>query len=344
MRSTHNSRRPTQVDVARLAGVSRQTVSLVVQGDPRVSQEKRDAVHAAMHELAYRPNVNARALASGGSGLIGVVISDFTNYFHAELAEALHRMCEERDFIPVMVTVQEKESDERAAIARFEQLSVDGLVLVSPMLSYDELEKLAKRVPTAVLTRHEVPPTCVSACVDETMAARQIVAHAQEQGYRSLLYAGYDRRVRGDSSHIRRDAYIAAGREVGIFVHTVDVRASRMREALAKLLEKLPDPLIYCHNDLVALEISGIVQNLGYEIGTHVGIVGFDNTKVAALPGVALTSVDQNIAKLAEHTVKNLEKIVRFFGKEDTDMDLRLLGSALLPAKLVVRNSTIKGR
>lgn len=101
--------RPTQVDVARLAGMSRQTVSLVVRDDPRVAEKSRRSVREAMRALGYYPNMAARVLAAHTTRVVGVVIAQLTNPFNAELAEALRGACERVGLVPFVSPV----SDER---------------------------------------------------------------------------------------------------------------------------------------------------------------------------------------------------------------------------------------
>ncbi|MGO1623391.1 LacI family DNA-binding transcriptional regulator, partial [Flaviflexus sp.] len=110
--------RPTQVDVAKMAGVSRQTVSLVVQRDPRVSDISRAAVEKAMKELGYRPNLSAQALAGRRTGFLGIVLSGLENTFHAELAEGLRRRGEERGLIPFVSVVSDSMEEQYAAAQR----------------------------------------------------------------------------------------------------------------------------------------------------------------------------------------------------------------------------------
>ncbi|MDN6625463.1 MAG: LacI family transcriptional regulator, partial [Acidipropionibacterium jensenii] len=149
-----NGRQPTQVEVARMAGVSRQTVSLVSRNDPRVSPASRAAVEAAMKTLGYRPNVAARALAARRTGFIGIAISGLVNPFNGELLEMIRRHCEAEGLLPFIVRVEQDPADERLVIDRFLQMNVDALILVSPQLGGEELARGGRRVPTVVGTRN----------------------------------------------------------------------------------------------------------------------------------------------------------------------------------------------
>jgi LacI family transcriptional regulator len=122
-----DTRRPTQTDVARVAGVSRPLVSLVVRNDPRVSPERRAAVLAAMDALGYRPNAAARSLARNRTDLIGVVLPGFANLFYGELAEALRTAGDEAGYVPLLASISEDADREVAAVERFVELQVSGL-------------------------------------------------------------------------------------------------------------------------------------------------------------------------------------------------------------------------
>lgn len=139
--------RPTQVDVARLAGVSRQTVSLVVRDDPRVAEKSRRSVREAMRALGYYPNMAARVLAAHTTRVVGVVIAQLTNPFNAELAEALRGACERVGLVPFVSPVSDERGDVLVAVRRFLQLGVDGHCLCPRWLLTRSLTRSGARCP-----------------------------------------------------------------------------------------------------------------------------------------------------------------------------------------------------
>lgn len=161
-------RRPTQVDVARLARTSRQTVSLVVRDDPRVAPQTRSRVLSAMDELDYRPNIAARALAAHNSRFIGITLVGITNPFYADLCDALRSRCEERGLIP-LVAISGRHRDSCIVCAeRLVHMGVEGLTVVSPPLGAEDLDRIGTQVPTVLLTHNSGPGSVDLVHTDES--------------------------------------------------------------------------------------------------------------------------------------------------------------------------------
>ncbi|HMO11338.1 MAG TPA: LacI family DNA-binding transcriptional regulator, partial [Actinotalea sp.] len=281
--------RATQADVARRAGVSRQTVSLVVLGDPRVSPQRRAAVEAAMREVGYRPNAAARSLVRRRTGLLGVLVSGLVNPFLGELAEQLRVRAEEHGFVPLLATVAEDPESERRALERFLELRVDGLVLVSPLLDLSALEAVGSQVPTVVLTRNAGPPTVDLVHTDDVTGADRATEHLLAAGYAPVVLVGHQRQAYGDSSRARAEGYAEAMARVGLTPRHADVDPLDHEGVRAVVRELRSGTGLVCHNDLVALAALGAVVEAGLAVGRDVGVTGFDNTMLGGLPGIALT-------------------------------------------------------
>lgn len=292
--------RPTQVDVAELAGVSRQTVSLVVQNDPRVSERTRRAVIAAMEALAYRPNASAQALAGRRTGFLGIVLSDLENGFHAELAEALRRSGDDRGFMSFVSAVSDSPDDQLRAADRLAEIDVDGLVLVSPTIAEEDIARLGRQLPTVVLTRNAGPDEVDIVHSDDVDGARAVVNHMAEAGYQELLYVGYSRSAPGDSSTARLEGYRLAVESLGQSPHVFDASRRPLEEICDEIVAAHGRGFgVSCHNDLLAFQTLAILGARGLTAGTDYGIAGYDNTALAGLPGVSLTSVDQKTGDMA---------------------------------------------
>lgn len=331
------AKRPTQVDVARLAGVSRQTVSLVARDDPRVSERRRDAVLAAMDTLGYRPNVAARALAARRTGFVGICLSDLVNPFHGELIELIRAQCEAVGLTPFIAPVGQDADEERVAVERFMEMNVDGLILVSPVADDDSLDRIGRQAPTVVVTRNAGPASVDLVHTEDQRGARMAVGRLLESGFGPVIYLGPDRRVKGDSSRARirgyLDALAGSSRIDGGLEPRVElVKAGKAGPLVGRLVEQYGRGFgLCCHNDLIALEAIGNLQAFGLEPGHDVGVTGFDNVAISAYPGIALTTVDQSTARMASDAVDLLVQRVR--GRsERTDI--------ALPPRLVVRRSS----
>ena len=327
--------RPTQVDVAVLAGVSRQTVSLVVRDDPRVSQAKRQAVRHAMQELGYHTNLAARALASKRTQFIGIVLSVMDNPFHSHLVELIRQHCETAQLIPFIAPVGENTEEEATAITRFTELNVDGLILISPLLPEDEIQKIASHTPTVLVTRNVGPDNADLVHTDDVTGGRAAAQHLVDAGYSTVVFLGYDRPVPGDSSVLRRLGYEQVITERGENPVSYLRRKEGITAAARDILGRFgSDTGIVCHNDMIAIEVIGVLGEFGLTLGTDVGIVGFDNTQIGSLPAISLTSIDQQTEEIAREAMVFLSE--RIEGKRTERKNLSL------PSTLIPRDSTAR--
>ena len=297
-------RRPTQVDVARLARTSRQTVSLVVRDDPRVAPQTRSRVLSAMDELDYRPNIAARALAAHNSRFIGIILVGITNPFYADLCDALRSRCEERGLIP-LVAISGRHRDSCIVCAeRLVHMGVEGLTVVSPPLGAEDLDRIGTQVPTVLLTHNSGPGSVDLVHTDDETGARMATRHLLENGFEPVAHLGYDRAIPGDSAGARRRGFLAEARRAGTEPLSVDLMTTTVEDAVRGLLRAHgPGIGFCCHNDLVALEVMRVLADRGRPGGHDHGITGFDNSRIASHPAISLTSIDQRTADLADDAV-----------------------------------------
>lgn len=300
-------RRPTQVDVARLARTSRQTVSLVVRDDPRVATQTRSRVLSAMDELDYRPNIAARALAAHNSRFIGIILVGITNPFYADLCDALRSRCEERGLIP-LVAISGRHRDSCIVCAeRLVHMGVEGLTVVSPPLGAEDLDRIGTQVPTVLLTHNSGPGSVDLVHTDDETGARMAIRHLLENGFEPVAHLGYDRAIPGDSAGARRRGFLAEARRAGTEPLSVDLMTTTVEDAVRGLLRAHgPGIGFCCHNDLVALEVMRVLADRAPAGGHDHGITGFDNSRIASHPAISLTSIDQRTADLADAAVELL--------------------------------------
>src|SRR3954452_11214583 len=280
-------------DVARLAGVSHQTVSRVLNDHPNVREQTRLRVRAAIAELGYRPNRAARALVTGRSQLIGIVAQNSTLYGPASLLAAFEQAAAEAGFAVSVGSVGRLDRESIAgAVERHLDQRVAGLVVIAPVASAGEaLEHMPSGIPLVTI---DGDPERAHALVtvDQVAGARAATQHLLDAGHRTVWHVAgpaewYDAagRVQG-----WRQALEAAGAEVPPLV-PADWSAAAGYSA-GQMLARMPDlTAVFAANDHLALGILRALSEHGREVPGDVSLVGFDDVPEAAYFIPPLTTV-----------------------------------------------------
>jgi DNA-binding LacI/PurR family transcriptional regulator len=316
-----NGRGVTLDEVARVAGVSRATVSRVVNGNPKVGIDVKRQVERAIARLGYVPNPAARSLVTRRSDSVGVVIPEppgmlFGDPFFPRLLRGISTELSARNLQLVLLMPQS--SEEEARLERYLTAGhVDGALLVS-LHGDDTLpDALASRgVPVVVGGR---PPTGDSVSyvdVDNVGGARTAVAHLIDGGRRTIgtISGPTDMTVGVDRLTGYRHALEAAGLAPdGALEATGDFTQEGGAAAMGRLLEARPDlDAVFAASDLMAAGAIGAIKAAGRRIPEDVAIVGFDDSSIAPTSEPPLTSVRQPIEEMGREMVRLLlEQVAR---------------------------------
>ena len=286
---------PTMEDVARRAGVSRALVSLVMRGSPKVSEKRRSAVERAARELGYRPNVLARNLASTRTQTIGVLLNDLHNPFFAEAVDGILESADEASYHALLATGGPTRLGEARAVETFLRFRVDGLILAGPRLPTSRITEAAATCPTVLLGRAVRGKTVDSVNNDEGLGADLAVDHLVSLGHRRIAHIdGGD----GAGAAGRRAGYGRAMKRAGLGAQSqiVDGDFTEAGGAAGSqaLLEGRQRPsAIFAANDLSAAGAMAAAAELGFRVPEDLSVVGYDNTALAAIRHVSLTTIDQ---------------------------------------------------
>lgn len=308
-------KRPTIIDVATLAGVSKSTVSLVLQQSPLVKQETRDDVRRAMAQLGYVYNRAAANLRSANAGLIGVVINDLRNPFFTEFATSLQMALSARGYATVLANTDEDPALQAQVVGAMLEHGVSALI-VSPAYGDEAatFDAIARANVPALQVLRQVVDTgrFPFAAPDYPSGSRLATEHLLAQGATRIAFVGG---LEGRAvTQLRMSGYLDTLAAKGLRPLHLPGRPGRAfgREAARRLAQEHPAvDAVLCFNDLTALGLLTGCAELGRTVGTSLKIVGFDDIEDCAQVYPTLSSVRCDIAgfgrSMAETVLKWLE-------------------------------------
>jgi DNA-binding LacI/PurR family transcriptional regulator len=299
--------RPRLDDVAARAGVSTASVSLVLRGRPGPSESTREAVLRAASDLGYRADRTASLLARHRTQLLGVTM-DVSSPFHAELLEDLQAAADERGY-DLVVSPLTRTRDERRAVEMLLDFRCEALLLLGPTSSDAALAALARDHHVVALGRR-----IDAAGVDVVRAADDVgvglaVEHLAGLGHARVVFVDGPR---GAIATLRRQGFRAAARRLGLSSALVSGGATEQAgqsavDALVASGGLSGDGLVtglVCFNDRAALGVLAGLREAGRAVPADVSVVGYDDSPVARLATVDLTSVSQATEPMAVAAVQ----------------------------------------
>jgi DNA-binding LacI/PurR family transcriptional regulator len=301
-------RPPTIRDVADRAGVSKSLVSLVLRGSDQVRPEKREAVLRAVRELGYRPNAAARSLSEQRTRTVGVLLNDLRNPWFADLLDGLNSLLHDNGLHMLLADARLNRRAGQDPAGPLLDLRVDGLVVVGTLPDPAALGAAAERIPVVVAGAREPVPSGVDVVAgDDEHGARLVTEHLIGLGHRRIAHiAGY-----GAVGELRRRSFEAAMRAHGLGDQAV-VEPSDMTEeggyrATVRLLSRPERPTaLFAVNDIAAIGALSAAGELGLRVPRDVSVVGYDNTSIARLRHVWLTTVDNTSHELGRRAARCL--------------------------------------
>jgi len=316
--------RPTMEDVAARAGVSRALVSLVMRGSPKVSEARREAVLAAAAELGYSPHAMARSLASRTSHVLGVMVSDLHNPFWAEVVDGLDLYARAAGFELVINTGGRSPSRERQALASLASFRPAGIALLGPVVPSQAIEEAATEGPLVLVSRSSRMSTVDTVNDDGKTGSALAVDHLVALGHREIVHIDGGN---GSQSAPRRTGYRQAMERHGLEPRVVHGEYTEAAGAAAIRALSAPFTAVIAANDLNAVGVLSSLGEAGLRVPEDVSVVGYDNTWLAALRHIGLTTIDQPRHEMGRLAAEALIARVR--------------GQTSRPARLVVRPSLV---
>jgi DNA-binding LacI/PurR family transcriptional regulator len=318
-------------DVARRAGVSQPTVSLVLSGHPtaRVAPATRERVRRAAEELGYRPNVVARGLQQGRSFALGVIVPDLRNPFSIDVISGAERVAAEEDHAVLLCDARERSVT--AHLGALESRLIDG-VIVEPAAYAASLPFS----PNLVLI-NEPSADVPSVLADMESAGRLAAKHLLQLGHRAIGFVGPASDLYRFRSMER--AFVSTLKEAGISIRSEWFRRSAPsvhggEQAAAALVALAPHPTaIFCANDLIAIGALKACAARGMSVPRDLSIVGCDDIETARLVNPELTTIAVPARELGARAARML---IRGLSHQ------RAKTPQPLPVKLIERGTTAR--
>ncbi len=325
-------------DVAKAAGVSKSTVSLVLQNSPKIKPETKKKVMKAAKQLGYVYNQAAANLRRRSSSMIGMVINDLTNPFFAELAVALERSLTDSGYVVMMANTSEDINQQDKVVRTFCEHGVAG-ILICPVFgsSYADLEPyIVRGTPVVSVMRPIEGSACDHIAPDNKAGTMASTQHLLDQGMTRLAFLGgqpetpvYQQRLSG---------FMAAVDKAGIDHGDIEIipcavsRAAAAQAVQALVKQGRPPQGIVCYSDMVAFGVNFGLSKTSLQIGRDIAVIGFDDVLACNTVSPPLSSVHVFTDQLAKLAAQSLIQRLK-------DPDRAVSNQSVLP-KVIVRESS----
>jgi DNA-binding LacI/PurR family transcriptional regulator len=331
-------RRPSLKDVAREAGVSYQTVSRVINGGPRVSEETRARVLTVVAELGYRRNDNARALVTNRSRTIGVIADASPRFGPVSTLAAVEQAARDAGYNSIVTTMSNPSPDDAIeAFHAFSKRLVEGIVVIAPRVPIaDVVQAVPVTVPVVLLAPGEASHDGFTVFYeDQELGARLATRHLIELGHRRIAHLAGNQswldgqvRLRGFQAELAAHAIAALPVQYGDWSGDSGYEIGRKMAA-----GELPTA-IFIASDLMALGFIRALYEAGFSVPRDISVVGFDDNEFAPQVHPPLTTVRQSFGTVGERCMEILLALV----------DGRPVDTTPAVPRLVVRRSTARPR
>ena len=328
-----NSGKITIQSVADLAGVSIATVSRVLSGNENVREDFIDKVRDAAAKLNYTPSASAQGLAKGRNFTVGVLIPDLSNPYFPDVVKGIHNLATPSNY-RLLIADSDGSPEDEISIIRDMLRQVDGIILVSPRMSIDDLKSLGNvQSPAVLINRMEPGVGLPSVGVDNFSAMSELIGHLASLGHKRIAFLSGPKESWQQRERARAVLHAS---NFGISVEEIPTGGSIAAgvQALDVAMQAKPTAAI-CFNDLVALGVLSRAAELGIRVPEDLSVTGFDDIEFSSFSNPPLTTIRSPQIALGEMAWKVLED--QLSGKPGNHQPL-------MGAEVVIRSSTGESR
>lgn len=322
-------------DVAARSGVSEATVSRVLNEHPAVRPQTRDRVLTAVRELKFVPNAIAKGLRMKRTGIVGVIVPDISSLFFLDIIKGLENTFDLNDYRVAICDSQNQLKKERDNTRWLVDGSVDGLILLRPMMDDQTLRELADLgYPIGVFGRIVDHPVVTSVAIENRVAGRRVAEHLIGHGHKRIGIVLGTEGVQ--DSEERFQGFQDALRQHGLeLVPELVERGGFTEEGGARAFQAMLDrhsvpTAVFAANDEMAVGVMQVAQAAGIRVPEDLAVVGFDNIRLARVVTPALTTLNQPKLDAGFRLGQNM--LNRLGGTADSEQ-------IVLPGDLLVRRS-----
>lgn len=324
--------KPVMADVARLAGVSHQTVSRVINGSSSIRPTTKARVEQAIEELGYRPNTAARALVTRRSGIIGIIGTSSALYGPSSVQRSVEEAARAAGYFTSMVPLPEVTPEAlRDALDHLGRQSVEAIVMIAAQEDALEVAHSADAGLPLIVVEGDLSGSGLSVGVDQIEGARHATAHLIELGHRDIEHIAGP--MTWTEAKGRLSGYDEAMRAAGLTPRepwSGDWTPARGYEIGCELARRGSATAVFVANDQMAIGVLHAFAQAGLSVPRDISVVGFDDIPEAAYLNPALTTVRQDFHAIGQRAIGLVTATLE---GADTSMPL-------LPPELIIRDST----
>lgn len=303
----------TLKDVALKAGVSIKTVSNVVNGYPYVKEEMRERVQAVLEELNYRPNLPARYLRNGRTGVIALAIPELSNSYFSDIGNTVTAAAAVQSYTVLLDHTRGKRAHELHVLNGLRPHLIDGVILSPLRLEPEDLHNRQVKIPLVLLGECLLDVPYDHVVIDNIAAARLATTHLLGLGRKRIAAIGLQDKPSSETARLRLRGYMEALAEAGqpfdprLAVEVASYRRSCGLQAMQQLLAlESPPDAVFCFNDLLALGAIRALHEAGLRMPEDVAVVGFDDIEEDRFSTPSLTTIAPDKEKIGELAVSLL--------------------------------------
>ena len=327
-----SDKKATIYDVARVAGVSKSLVSLVLRGDHSVSESRREAVQSAIKELNYRPSRNAQNLASNQSKTIGVIITEYENLSFVNVLAGLREVFDGADYQVLITDLHTNPNLHGDAVDTLVSMDVEALVFIAEPAN---LNTEGLRMPSIMIGERETLVKGADVVFsDDRHGTNQVIEHLVKLGHKNIAHLS----GLGGIARNRRTSFVSLMKDRNLkpLVFGENKETNQLGGYLATkdlLASKQPFTAIFAANDYIAAGAVSALNEVGLKVPDDVSVVGYDNAPVSREYALRLTTVDDMGLEIGRKAAKLLLKQIEVGTTERTKQ-------VLIEPSLVIRKST----